>query len=57
MDDLDRLAETLRQRRAELEKALAQKIVEGTDDLVRRLEEMRERMEARLAPPKDDSSR
>ena len=53
MDDLKEVAERLRQRREELERAIAEKIVEGTDDVVRRLGELRERMEARLGTHKD----
>lgn len=47
-DDLSLLAERLRRRREDLERLISERIVDGTDEIVRRLSELRERMKERL---------
>jgi hypothetical protein len=52
-DELQQLADRLRRRREELEQSISEHVAAGTDDLVKRLGEMRERIESRLSIKKD----
>ena len=51
-DELQQLADRLRRRREELEQSISEHVA-GTDDLVKRLGELRERIESRLSIRKD----
>lgn len=52
-DELQQLADRLRRRREELEQSISEHVSAGTDDLVKRLGELRERIESRLSIRKD----
>jgi hypothetical protein len=47
-EELHQLAERLRRRREDLERLISERVVDGTEDIVRRLSEMRERMKEKL---------
>ena len=47
-DELQQLADRLRRRREELEQSISEQVVSGTDEIVKRLSELRERIEQRL---------
>ena len=53
-DELQQLADRLRRRREEMDLSISEHAASGTDDIVKRLGELRERIESRLSIKKDD---
>ena len=54
-DELQELADRLRRRREEMEKSIAEHVVTGTDEIVRKLAELRERIELKLGRSPDEN--